>query len=205
MCNQRIQAKQSQTRQTTHAHSHKYNCSAILESDLELDYFNWRCYQGNFKYFKMQAEKLRYLSSDGKFHHFTADAELIDSINTSYVDEVKYVVDAEKPDVKHVHELVAKAYASEGTIFRVMTEIEIRIGHRPENLRTLAPTWAWPSPDEEFSRLTDQLEFNEASIKHLHQTVNSLGFATCLITRAIGHNLINCDITQPWDDLQLDW
>lgn len=201
----RIQVKQSPVRQTTLAHSHQYGFSAILESSLEVDYFLWRCFEGDFHHFKMQPTLLEYHDLSGKRHKYTADGELIDANNMFYVDEVKYLDESQMPDIKLKHDLIGKAYAIEGKHFRVMTEIEIRVGQRVPNLWTLLPTWAMPCPDRELTQLTDRLAYSEAHIYQLFEDSQALGFAPCLIRRAIGHRLLRCDITLPWEQLILHW
>lgn len=205
MSTPRVQAKQSPVRQTTHAYSHRYRCSAILESDLELDYFHWRCFEGEFTQFQMQPAPLFYEDEMGKEHRFTADAELIELDGTHYIDEVKYTADAIKPHIHDKHARVDALYRDDDKVFRVITDHDIRVGERADNLRILAPTWAWPAPVEEVQQLTHALPYHDAPIRDLFKTSQYLGLAPCLLRRAIGHRLITCDITQPWDQLHLHW
>lgn len=199
----RIQAKQSPVRKTTLAYSHRYGCAAVLESDLEVDYFNWRNFEGEFEHFQMQPESFFY-EINGNERRYTADAELIEN-NILFVDEVKFKYELGKPKNINKFNILAELYRTEDKVFRLMTEDEIRVGHRAKNLAFLAPAWAYKPPFDEFDSFSKKLKSKPSSISELHKQIVKHNQAHCLIRRAIAHRLIKCDITQPWSELHLSW
>ena len=199
----RVQAKQSPVRKTTLAYSHRYGCAAILESDLEVDYFNWRNFEGEFEHFQMQPDSISYEMQERR-RRYTPDSQLI-LHNTLYVDEVKYKKEHEKPHNKHKFDFLTCIYHDESTVFRVMTEDDIRVGERANNLAFLAPAWAHEPPIDEFNTFAAKLSFNRTSISELHKHIVKHNQLHCLIRRAIAHRVILCDISKPWSELELSW
>lgn len=200
---QRVQAKQSPVYQTIHVFSHKYQFSATLESKLELDYFNWRQFEFDFPAFSIQPPPLFYKDLKGKLRRYTADASYIDENGQQYVDEVKYQRDADKPDIKIKHALIAQAYLAQGIYFNVLTEKTIHQGCRADNLKQLHACWAFPAPSEDFQCLLNYINYKEAPITQWITSAVSHGYSPCIIKRALAHKLLHCDITKPWKKLFL--
>jgi hypothetical protein len=199
----RLQVKQNAIFKMKHVHSHKYGFSAIVESDLEIDYFNWRHFEFDFPIFEMQPEPIFYIGSSGKQTRYTADGRYINENGEEHMDEVKYQVDANTKKNIIKHGLIESIFIERGIHFNVLTENVIRIGSRASNLSYLHPCWAHPSPIEELSKLCEKISFHEGNIQDWTRACEKHGFFPCLIRRAIAHKILKCDITLPWTNLYL--
>lgn len=201
--NQRRQVKQSPINQITLVFSHKYLFSAVMESKLEVDYFNYVHFCFNYPDFHIQPDCLFYYDANNKAHRYTPDASYVDDNGELHIVEVKYQKEANKPDIQEKHALIAQAYLKKGMQFHVITEKTINQGERADNLRLLQPCWAFPAPEAELNGLLDCVEFTQGVITDWMAAAIKHGVKPCLIKRAIAHRLLLCDITRPWRELTL--
>ncbi|WP_341939647.1 hypothetical protein [Marinimicrobium sp. C2-29] len=200
----RKQVRQSPVRSTGIGYSHRYRVAAIFESELEKDYFFWKCFEDRtYDYLRMQPEPLIY-KVGGRDRRYTPDAELSE-LGHVFVDEVKYWATSQRAKNLDKFNRIASLYEDEGKTFRMVTERDIRVGYRATNLRYLAPAWAHRSPQEEMERVQKLLPYRDAPIDKFLSDLTRNGFHPCLARRAIAHKLIRCDITLPWNRLYLTW
>jgi hypothetical protein len=199
----RIQSKQKFYSKTSIAYSENYGCAAILESALEIDYFNWRDFENDKDFFEMQPEKLVY-KVDGRERRYTPDAMYVLDCEKT-IEEVKYVTEANEPDNIQKHKLLEKIYAENNIKFNVVTEIEIRIGDRATNLRYLRPALPHPKPIEELQNLLKHTSKKSMHISKFIEFQKQFNAKDCLVRRAIAHKLLLCDLTEPYDSLVLSW
>ena len=199
----RTQTKQKFYGKTSIAFSEHYQCAAVLESDLEVDFFNLKEYENDFDNFEMQPEPIFYYVN-GKKTRYTPDAVGIKDGVATYI-EIKYAETADKPDLVEKHALIEELYEAKGAKFKVETELEIRGGHRPSNLSYFKPALSHPSPVQELSDLLRYTRKTHMHIHDFHALQRRYKAKDCLVRRAIAHKLIECDLTLHLDDLELDF
>ena len=202
---QRKQGKQSFVRNTGFGFSHEHNTASVLESELERDYFLWRRYElGLGTFLQMQPPSIEYTNAKGNQTRYTADSEMIED-GHCYIDEVKYQKDAEEPENVIKFAVLTQRFAQEGKIFRVMTEHDIRVGHRIANIRQLYTSKLHPAPHSEFKHLTHGIRFKHLYLQEAIALCKKKDVPLFIIKRAIAHQLFRTDITQPWPQLALTW
>jgi len=165
----RIQAKQSFIRNTRIGFSNTHRKAAIFDSDLERDYFEWKRFElPADSGFMMQPEHTEYKDINGNLQRYTPDAEYSVGL-TNYKDEVKYVKDALVPVIQVKHQLLKAHYKAEdeNNVFRVVTEEDIRVGHRIDNIRQLHPSTLHEPPQALFNQLVHGLKWKRLNIKIL--------------------------------------
>ena len=203
----RIQAKQSFIRNTRIGFSKTHRKGAIFDSDLERDYFEWKRFElpANSG-FMMQPQHTEYRDINGILQRYTPDGAYQEqSIN--YIDEIKYVKDAIEPETKVKHGLLKVHYKAKNknNVFRVMTEVDIRVGHRVDNIRQLYPSTLHEPPQALFNQLVHGLKWKRLNIKALQEIASKKKLPIWLVKRCIAHKLFGCDLTQDWSNLVLSW
>lgn len=203
----RIQAKQSFVRNTRIGFSNTHRKAAIFDSDLERDYFEWKRFElPADSGFMMQPGHTEYEDINGNLQRYTPDAEYSVGL-TNYKDEVKYVKDALVPVIQVKHQLLKAHYKAEdeNNVFRVVTEEDIRVGHRIDNIRQLYPSTLHEPPQALFNQLVHGLKWKRLNIKVLQETASKKRLPIWLVKRCIAHKLFECDLTQDWSSLVLSW
>jgi hypothetical protein len=203
----RIQAKQSFVRNTRIGFSNTHRKAGIFDSSLERDYFEWKRFElPADSGFMMQPVHTEYIDINGILQRYTPDAEYsVDPIN--YIDEVKYVKDALIPVNQVKHSLLAKHYIAEdeNNVFRVVTEEDIRVGHRVDNIRQLNASTLHEPPLDLFNELVKGIAWKRLHISLLQEASNKKKLPLWLVKRCIAHKLFTCDLTQHWSNLVLSW
>lgn len=199
----RTQTKQKFYGKTSIAYSEHYQCAAVLESDLEGDFFNWIDFEHFADNFQMQSEPIFY-ELYGKKRRYTADAIIIIDGYATYI-EIKYTKEAEDPELVIKHELLKELFKENGHGFEVVTEEDIRLGHRASNLSYLQPALSHPSPYDELKSLLSFTKKKSMSITDFYKFQIKHKANDCLVRRAIAHKLILCDLTLHLDELVLDF
>jgi hypothetical protein len=87
----------------------------------------------------------------------------------------------------------------------VLTEDDIRPGHRAQNLRFLTPVLDLPSPIDEFETLLNATDRRSGSMTEFRGLLDDLTIDHSFIRRAVAHHLLQCDLTKPWSQLDLTW
>lgn len=200
----RKQAKQSFLRSTRINYSSKHNIISINESSLEQDYYRWRHFElPSNANLVIQPDHTELFTKLG-LPRYTPEGEFIED-DVKYVEEVKYKKEAELPKNKEKYKGIKNAYISEGIEFRILTEDDIRVGARADNLKLLTPSLRHPAPYEEFRLLVNGLKWKRLHINVLQARCDKLKLPGWLIRRAIAHKLFKCDLTNPYDSLVLSW
>jgi hypothetical protein len=201
----RIQAKQSFSRNTSVGYLKKLNRAFIFESELELDHMRLEAFElEDGEDFEMQPEPLIHLCN-GKLVNYTPDSEKSYKVGRNTVREIKYAKDANTEENKEKFKFLKEQYDAIGKNFEVLTEHDIRIGHRPENLAQLYPSLIHSSPINEFKALTVNITPKTKTLSQMHRIADSRGIPRVFVKRSIAHKLFRCDLTQPWSSLVLSW
>jgi len=201
----RIQAKQSAVRNTSFSFSPNHSSVGILQSGLEKDYFLWRRYElGDETYLEMQPPKIKYDNAAGKPTIYTADGAIIEN-EIYYIDEVKYLEESLTEENKLKFEILEKLFAKQSKVFRVVTEVDIRVGHRIDNIKQLYPAKRHPAPIAEFTKLTSGRRFRHLTMKEAIKLCKKRKLPLWVIKRSIAHGLFQTDITKHMSELELTW
>jgi len=197
-------SKQSYVRSTYHVYSSFTRRVSALESKLEQDYFNLLNFERD-ALFVAQPESVEY-KHGAHIRRYTPDFEVTKQDGPIFVDEVKFVEDTLPDDFQEKCYLLTRFFAREDKVFRVMTEQQIRVGEREQNLRFLQPALRSDPPHDEFLAFIQKLSIRKATIADIASLLQEQGLRPCLIRRAVAHRLFRCDLTQPWGPgLQLSW
>ena len=201
----RTQAKQSFTRNTSVGLIRKTMSVCVLESSLERDHMRLESFElDDSEHFEMQPAPLPHLCN-GKLVNYTPDSKKVTKNGKNVVTEVKYKKDAERQDNQEKFKFLETQYKDKGETFKVVTETNIYIGHRSDNLAQLYPSLIHPSPVKEFNALTKNISPKKKTITQMHQIADRRGIPRIFVKRAIAHKLFRCDLTQPWSALVLTW
>jgi hypothetical protein len=199
----RTQTKQKFYGKTSIAYSEHYQCAAVLESDLEVAFLNLIDFEDFADNFEMQPNSIWY-KKGRKWIRYTADAVIIINGHAIFI-EIKYKKDANKEDLTVKHALLKQHFNKKGQYFLVLTEEDIRAGHRESNLCYLQPALSHPSPIEELKALLSLTKKTSMSIADFYKFQSKHKANDCLVRRAIAHKLILCDLTLHLDKLVLDF
>lgn len=199
----RTQTKQKFYGKTSIAFSNTYHSTAVLESELEVDFFNLMNFEGFADDFQMQPDSIRYKVGN-KWRRYTADAVFVIDGFATFV-EIKYKKDADKPELIIKHEILKRHFNDNGSAFLVMTEEDILCGHRASNLRYLLPAISHISPVEELGKLLQLTNKTSMHITKFYKLQSKHNARDCLVRRAIAHKLITCNLALHFNDLQLDF
>lgn len=201
----RIQAKQSPVRNTSFSLSYQHRTVGVLESTLETDYFLWRRYElGDETYFKMQPPTIKYDNAKGKRTTYTADGSIKEN-GIYYIDEVKYLKESLKEENQIKFKILKELFAKKSKVFRVVTEIDIRVGHRIDNIKQLYPAKCHPAPIAEFIELTRGRHFHHLTMKEAIKLCKRRKLPLWVIKRSIAHGLFQTDITKHMSEFELTW
>ncbi|RKF22281.1 hypothetical protein DBZ36_01135 [Alginatibacterium sediminis] len=200
----RNQTKQSPVRQTTTMYSPVYGITGVMESDLEVDYFILRQFGPKLDFFQMQAESIRYQNAERKQYRYTADAAAIFN-GCYYIDEVKYFEDAIKPENQLKFRLLKEHFAKESKKFRVITEKDIRVGERANNLKQLFRALFNTLDVTSLKRFLRQLPYTQASLTELFDQARCANLPLDILYTSIAHGFLRGDLTRPWDLVELTW
>ena len=203
----RTQAKQSFVRNTRIGFSNTHRKAAIFDSDLERDYFEWKRFElPADSGFMMQPEHTEYRDFNGNLQRYTPDGAYHEGI-FNYKDEIKYVENANEPENIIKHGLLKLHYKAKNknNVFRVVTEVDIRVGHRVNNIRQLHPSTLHEPPQALFNQLVHGLKWKHLTIRSLQENANKKKLPIWLVKRCIAHKLFECDLTQDWSSLVLSW
>jgi len=153
----RKQVKQRFIGNTTFAYSNILKRVAVLESSLERDYYRWRVFFLNKgEDFITQPEPIEH-HFHGKPTRYTPDGALVVP-DFVYKEEVKYFDVTLRAEFIEKVEYLTQLYMQRNEVFRVLTEKDIRVGHRADNIGQLFPCLHHPAPIEAFKTLTKGLE-----------------------------------------------
>lgn len=198
----RKQVKQRFIGNTTFAYSNILKRSAVLESSLERDYYRWRVFFLNKgEDFITQPEPIEH-HFHGKPSRYTPDGALVVP-DFAYKEEVKYFDVTLRAEFIEKIEYLTQLYMQRNEVFRVVTEKDIRVGHRADNIGQLFPCLHHPAPIEEFKSLTEGLENAGYTIAQMVHLASSKNLESIVVKRAIAHRLFTCDLTQEWKKLVL--
>ena len=141
----RKQVKQRFIGNTTFAYSKFLKRVAVLESSLERDYYRWRVFFLNKgEDFITQPEPIEH-HFHGKPTRYTPDGAL-HVPDFVYKEEVKYFEVTLKPAFIEKVEYLTQLYMQRNEVFRVLTEKDIRVGYRADNIGQLFPCLNHPAP-----------------------------------------------------------
>ena len=201
----RVQAKQSFSRNTSVAFNRKNMRAYVLDSELECDHMRLEVFNlEDDEDFEMQPEPLIHLCND-KLVNYTPDSEKSVKIGRNTVREIKYAKDANTEENKEKFKFLEEQYDAIGKNFEVLTEHDIRKGHRPENLAQLYPSLIHSSPINEFKALTANITPKKKTLAQMHRIADRRGIPRVFVKRSIAHKLFRCDLTQLWSSLVLTW
>ncbi|WP_426370276.1 hypothetical protein [Pseudocolwellia sp. HL-MZ7] len=196
----RQQVKQRFTGSSFFGFSKGLNRSSILESKLELEYYALRL-------FFLNKDEDFITQPDHVVHHlygrpnrYTPDGALY-LPTTVYKEEVKYFDVTLKTEFIEKKEYLTELYATKNEVFRVITEEDIRVGHRVDNIARLSPSLHHPAPIKAFKELTEGLDNKGYDFLELIEIARDKKIDSLLVQRSIAHRLFTCDLTQKWKDL----
>lgn len=199
----RTQVLQHLYSQRAVSYSHKYKTSAVFESRLEAIYFNLHHFSCNSPHFEVQPCYFYYTNSNGKRCKYTPDFRYVDENGEEHIVETKYTKELEKPDVKQKMALLSQIFQEKGIHFHIVDETEMLNGELESNLMRIKRFLSYPIPIKEFYELYSQLNFNSAPMTKWRDSAANHGFNRALISKAIAHKLLLCDISKPWSELFL--
>ena len=196
----RKQVKQRFTGSTFFGFSKDLNRCAILESKLELEYYGLRLFFLNKgdDFITQPDHVVHHLY--GSANRYTPDGALYVP-NIVYKEEVKYFDVTLKPEFIEKKEYLTELYAAKNEVFRVITEEDIRVGHRVDNIARLSPSLHHPAPIESFKILTEGLDDKGYDLLELIEIARNRKINPLVVQRSIAHRLFTCDLTQKWKDL----
>ena len=200
---QRKLAKQSPIRKTTICWSTANNRANLFESELEFDFFIYLEFEHRDCVFMSQPYSVEY-KIDGKKRRYTPDF-LLEHDGQITLIEIKHSKQTESEVFQHKTKVLEDFFAAEGKSFVVITEDDIRIGHRAQNLRFLRPVLNLPEPSVQWGKVLTKLPTFHGSVITLQDTLCKLGFDPSIARQAIAHRILDCDLTQKWDALMLSW
>jgi len=201
----RKQAKQSPFRATSFSLSRQHRSVGILESTLEKDYFLWRRYElGEETFLQMQPEPIYYKDKNGVMQRYTPDGEIIVD-RSHYIDEVKYLAESLSEENLDKFAILEPLYAKQNKIFRTITEFDIRLDHRIDNIKQLYPSKLHPAPIKEFEALVKGIRFRHLYMKDAIALCKKRKLPLWVIRRSIAHGLFQTDITKHMTELELTW
>ncbi|WP_417227902.1 TnsA endonuclease N-terminal domain-containing protein [Amphritea sp.] len=195
--------KQSYVKSTHYGFSELTQCAHALESQLEVDYFNLLNFERSAIGFNAQPFSI-YYTINGKERRYTPDFE-VEMVEAVYVDEIKYVEDTLEPAFIDKVYVLTEYFKKKNKTFRVITETDIRLGERAENLRYLQRAVQQVPPTQEILGFLDSLSYQECTVSEFQQALQQAGQDPNLCGRAVAHKLINADLTQKWTDIVLSW
>jgi hypothetical protein len=196
----RKQVKQRFTGSTFFGFSKHLNRISVLESKLELEYYGLRLFFLNKgEDFMTQPDHIVH-HLYGSPNRYTPDGALYVP-NIVYKEEVKYFDVTLEPEFIEKKECLTELYAAKNEVFRVITEEDIRIGHRVDNIARLSPSLHHPAPIETFKVLTEGLNDKGYALLELIEIARNKKINPLVVQRSIAHRLFTCDLTQKWKDL----
>ncbi len=198
-------AKQSPVRSTYYVYSDFTDQVAALESELEVDYFNLLNFERTASTFIAQPGSVFYDTPNGQ-RRYSPDFRVVKD-GVIYIVEIKEVREIRNNQrLADKFRILKKYFRQRDQVFIVITDEDIRIGDRHHNLNYLNPVLRHPSPISEMEELRKALpQVSTANILELQDRLRELGLNPGLCRRAIAHKLMDCDLTQPWESLQLSW
>lgn len=200
---QRKLVKQSPVHKITICWSEANNRANLVESELEFDFLTYLEFEYSDCVFMSQPYSVEY-KIDGKKRRYTPDF-LLEQDGQITLIEIKYSKHAESEVFQHKAKVLKEFFAAGGKKFVVLTEEDIRIGHRAQNLKFLRPVRSLPAPKETWEEVLVKLPSFVGGVTSLQDTLCRMGFESALVRQAIAHKLVKCDLTQRWDELMLSW
>ena len=200
---QRQLVKQSPIRSSYMAYSRHYGRVYAVESTLELDYLNLTLFQRAAESVESQPSSIQF-HLDGRPRRYTPDFLVVEG-GVRYVVEVKTRSATNKPEFQRKAIKLKGFFRERGEVFRVLTEDDIRPGNQARNLRFLMPVLDTPPPISEFESLLDATDVRTASMQVMNKLLNDLRLDISFIRRAVAHQLLQCDLTKPWSEMQFTW
>lgn len=200
---QRELVKQSPIRSSYLSHSAHYGRVYAVESTLELDYLNLIRFEKTAESVESQPFSIQFHLA-GRPRRYTPDFLVIEQ-GVKYVVEIKTRSAANNPGFCHKAQKLSGIFRARGEVFRVLTEDDIRPGHRAQNIRFLTPVLDAPAPWDEYQTLLNATEKRSAPMPELQSLLGALGIDRSFIRRAVAHHLLQCDLTKPWSQLDFTW
>lgn len=200
---QRELVKQSPIRSSYLSHSAHYGRVYAVESTLELDYLNLIRFEKTAESVESQPFSIRFHLA-GRPRRYTPDFLVIEN-GVEYVDEIKTRNAANNPEFCQKAQKLSGFFRERGRVFRVLTEDDIRPGHRAQNIRFLAPVLDAPVPWDEYQTLLNATDKRSASMPELLKLLASVAITPSFVRRAVAHHLLQCDLTKPWSQLDFTW
>lgn len=195
--------KQSPIRPSFLAYSNRFQRACALESHIERDYFNWLHFENTATDVQTQPFSIHYQHGKSR-RRYTPDFLVVED-DQQYVDEIKAYKHTLSEAFQAKKRRLTHLFGKDGRIFRVITERDLRIGHRAQNLRFLQPALRRPAPVDGMKQLMNRCPVQAVRLAELQHKLPSFGLEPCFLRRAIAHKLIRCDLTQPWPCLELSW
>lgn len=202
MKNRRV-AKQSYVRNTYYCYSVQTEKVHALESSLEVDYFNYLNVLGTQSYFEVQPYSVRY-KINGREQRYTPDFLVVIG-DTTYIVEIKCQKEADSDTFQYKARVLKSFFAKQKQVFIVLTENDIRIGERAQNLKYLQAARKQQAPTKEIAEFLLALPYRTTTVGQFQQALRDSGLDPNLCRKAVAHKLINADLTQPWVDVELSW
>jgi len=200
--NPRKQVKQKFSGNTYFGFSKNLKRSSVLESILEREYHSFRLFFLNKgEDFITQPEPIEHRLY-GNPNRYTPDGALYVP-KIVYKEEVKYFEVTLEPEFIEKKEYLTHLYASKNEVFRVITEEDIRVGYRVDNIAQLFPCLHHPAPIEEFQTLTEGLVKKGYAFLEIVEIAKNKKIDPLMVKRAIAHRLFTCDLTKKWKEIEL--
>lgn len=124
---------------------------------------------------------------------YTPDAEIITPDIKHLVIEIKYEEEANTLKNTEKFKSIYETYKEydERYEFRVVTEREIHVGHRVQNIRQLHSSTLHDAPTELFNEFISGLKYGQLTIQQAIQLANEKKLPNWFIKRGIAHKLFS--------------
>lgn len=196
-------AKQNAVRSTHIAYSAIMNRAAAFESTLERDFFLLTEFEADVELIDSQPPSFEYIINDKK-RRYTADFLVVKN-GVKQLIEVKYKKDTLSHEFKSKAEVLTAFFNKLNIKFFVVTEESIRVGARAKNIEMLITRMKLPPPTEQFKVLQSLLPTANMSVSELNKFLLDHHIDPSLISRAVAHGMIKCDLTKKWKEAKLFW
>jgi hypothetical protein len=200
---QRTLSKQSPVKPTFYCWSSRHNRANLFESELELDFFTFLEFEYSDCIYMSQPYSIEY-KVGGKLRRYTPDFLLEQDGHTTLI-EIKIFEHTLSDVFIRKYAIIKEHFASIDKSFVVITEKDIRVGHRVQNLKFLRPVLHLPSPEKEWIKIQESIPVFSGSVLALQEKLVEIGAPASLARQAVAHKLVDCDLTQCWDELSLSW
>ena len=130
-----------------HIYSHKNGRAVPWESQLERDFYYECEFRTDIRAYRPQPRQLTFWF-DGRSALYTPDAEVTFDDGTIWYCETKPSAKVVKDDMRQRLRAIERAVSEQGYSFWLVTDTDLRRGHRPHNLRLLYRYVVWPREED---------------------------------------------------------